>query len=216
MPKTTVNADLYCDGALVTSGDWTGVSLNYLLNETQATADISSIQFTASDGYKVNIPYDIALLPETIIAYEKDGEPLIEALRLILPGSNGAAWIAMIATITMNIAGVNYNEGVSIGGSKIIQMMPTPTPQTPSQSPTTTEPQIPTPTNSSNSQVTHPANVTAQDQPTSPSQVSKNTETPLEESVLTVVVVLIVILAIAGYMAYRRKTSVDIPQSPIS
>jgi hypothetical protein len=213
MPKTTVNADLYCDGALVTSGDWTGVSLNYLLNETQATSDISTIQFTASDGYKVNIPYEVALHPETIIAYEKDGEPLIEELRLILPGSNGAAWIAMITSITMNTAAANYNEGVSVGAGKILQMIPTP--ETPTQLPTT-ETQIPTPTNSSNSQVTQPANITAQDQPTSPSQVSKNTETPLEESVLTVVVVLIVILVIAGYMAYRRKTSVDIPQSPIS
>ena len=49
MPKTVVYAELYCDGALATYGNWSGVLLSYLLTQAQATPEVSSIQFVASD-----------------------------------------------------------------------------------------------------------------------------------------------------------------------
>ena len=84
MPKTIVNADLYCDGALATYGDWGGVLLGYLLTQAQITPpEVGSIQFVASDGYQTALPINIAI--DLIIAYERNGQPLAEGLRLIVP-----------------------------------------------------------------------------------------------------------------------------------
>ena len=123
MPTTTVYAELYCDGSLATYGNWTGILLSDLLNQAQLTAEVSSIQFTASDGYKVDIPIELAMQPQTIIAYQKDGQPLIEGLRLILMGANGAAWISLITTITMSSSGAEYPLGVNVGAGKISDLV---------------------------------------------------------------------------------------------
>ena len=96
MPKTTLYAEIYCYGSLVDSGDWSGVQLSYLLNQISDGSNVNSIQFVAADSYTVTIPTLIAMAPETIIAYQKNGDPLSEGLRLVLPGYNGASWIAQI------------------------------------------------------------------------------------------------------------------------
>jgi hypothetical protein len=118
MPKTVVYAELYCDGALATYGNWSGVLLSYLLSQAQATPEVGSIQFVASDGYRVAIPINLAMQPQIIIGYEKDGQPLTEGLRLIIPGANGGAWIAMITSITISTSGADNPEDVSVGGPK--------------------------------------------------------------------------------------------------
>ena len=145
MPKTVVYAELYCDGALTTYGNWSGVPLSHLLTEALATPEVGSLQFAASDGYRVNIPIDLAMQPTVIIAYEKDGQPLVEGLRLIIPGANGAAWIALITSITMNTAGADYPASVSVSVPKadnrptqsISPSTQTPNPQPPTQTPST-------------------------------------------------------------------------------
>ncbi|MEM2103150.1 MAG: hypothetical protein QXM22_06525 [Candidatus Bathyarchaeia archaeon] len=59
MPKTTVYAELYCDGFLLTGADWSGVQLSYLLNYFHADSEANSVQFVASDGYTITIPIHI-------------------------------------------------------------------------------------------------------------------------------------------------------------
>lgn len=113
MPKTTVYSDLYCDGSWVTSGNWTGVALSYLLAQTELTPEVYSLLFSASDGYKVAIPIELALQPQIILAYELDGKPLQEGLRLVIPGANGAVWISMITVITMSSSGAEYPAAAS-------------------------------------------------------------------------------------------------------
>jgi DMSO/TMAO reductase YedYZ molybdopterin-dependent catalytic subunit len=173
----------------------------------QVDQEVFSIQFTASDGYKSYIPYELAIQPQTIIAYERDGVPLEEQLRLILPGTNGAAWIAMITSITMSTSGANYPEGVTVGGANIAQIIPPPTSSITTPPQTTSKPQPTTPANSSNITATSPANATITDQLTPPPQVSKNQETNLEIGVLTGALVSLLILSIAGYLIYKRKIS---------
>jgi DMSO/TMAO reductase YedYZ molybdopterin-dependent catalytic subunit len=102
MPKSTENAALLCFGNLVTSGLWSGVSLGYLLEQVGVDPAVASIDFKAQDGYTASLPIKVAMLPNVIIAYEKDGSPLSEELRLVLPEENGAMWIAAITSITMN------------------------------------------------------------------------------------------------------------------
>jgi DMSO/TMAO reductase YedYZ molybdopterin-dependent catalytic subunit len=102
MPKTTVTSDLFCNGVLKTTGDWGGVSLNYLLTQAQISPDVLSIDFNATDNYRTSIPISLAMTPQIIIAYDKNNQPLNEGLRLILPGINGPVWIASISSIAMS------------------------------------------------------------------------------------------------------------------
>ena len=172
MPKTVEYAELYCDGSLAIYGNWSGILLSYLLTQAQATPEVNSILFAASDGYRVVIPISLAMQPQIIIAYEKEGQPLSEGLRLIIPGANGGCWIAMITTITMSSSGADDPAGVSVGLPKANNM--------PTQSSTTQnspskqqilQPQ-PTTENSSSIQEAAPANVTHPYQPAINPQVT--------------------------------------------
>jgi hypothetical protein len=176
MPKTTVYAELYCDGFLLTGADWSGVQLSYLLSQLNVGADVNSVQFTASDGYKVVIPIEVALLPQTIIAYQINGQPMPEELRLILPDYNGAAWISQIVSLSTSSDIVAVPAPISVGGmstSRINQLFGN-----------TTAPANPAPTPSSTHKPTAtPAIPTASP---SPSPLPSSTEvetTPKQQSV---------------------------------
>jgi DMSO/TMAO reductase YedYZ molybdopterin-dependent catalytic subunit len=111
MPKSTVNADLYCYDYFVTGGNWSGVRLGLLLERTYEShyAYIKNVEFYAEDGYKIVLPISTAMQENVILAYEKDGEPLSETLRLVIPEANGDQWIAMITHI--RIVSVEEAEG---------------------------------------------------------------------------------------------------------
>ena len=104
MPVTSIASDLDCDGDLVDAGNWSGVSLSYLLQQAGLDSAVAWVNFRAQDGYAVSIPLSEALNPNVIVAYEMDGSPLPEVLRLVLPGENGSNWINKIISITMSAA----------------------------------------------------------------------------------------------------------------
>jgi DMSO/TMAO reductase YedYZ molybdopterin-dependent catalytic subunit len=108
MPQTTVHALLICVGPpsfLVTEGNWTGVRLQLLLQEAGVLPETVKVAFYAQDGYTTDLPVDTALRDDVILAYEKDGAPLSETLRLVVPGCWGYKWIAQVTGIEL----VNYN-----------------------------------------------------------------------------------------------------------
>jgi DMSO/TMAO reductase YedYZ molybdopterin-dependent catalytic subunit len=203
MPQTVVHADLLCYGSLVTSGNWGGVALSYLLNLTQATPEVLSLGFVASDGYFVNIPIDLAMQSQIIIAYELNNESLTQGLRLVLPGYNGAAWIAMITSISMSTSETQYPIP-NTAESRI--NIPSNTPQpTPSQQ-ATIPPKQTTPENSPSIQTTPPANVTNPNQPASTPQLSNNEDNGSQViSFYLMASALIITLVVLGGLAYRRK-----------
>jgi DMSO/TMAO reductase YedYZ molybdopterin-dependent catalytic subunit len=116
MPQTTTFAELFCYGNLITSQDWNGVQLSYLLTQMNVSSEVKSIQFTASDSYTVTIPIQLAMAPETIIAFQYDGAQMVD-LRLILPGINGASWINRIVSINMGNNEVDAPAAVSGTGA---------------------------------------------------------------------------------------------------
>jgi hypothetical protein len=171
MPKSNVSADLNCYGAPVTSGNWSGVSLSYLLQQVGMDPAVSSIDFLAQDGYAVNIPLQVAMQPGVIIAYEVNGSPLSEGLRLVVPGANGNIWIALITSITMSTSVISVSQSVagngiepptdSTGQSSTQQQEPVQTQPTTPKNENSTEPVVP------------PANVT---------QPAQKASTPPESS----------------------------------
>lgn len=151
MPQITVNAALYCYGELVTSGDWTGVQLGFLLEMAEYNENAQSIQFDAEDGYSITILITEALREDVIIAYEKDGQP--ETLRLVIPGANGNLWISMINRLTL-IEDAVATEQAPFKPTELVK--PSPTPQqsttlqpTPSPRPTQNPQSNPSPSTSS-------------------------------------------------------------------
>ena len=115
MPETDVNANLACYGSPVANGDWGGVSLSYLLSQTGLDPTTASVNFAATDGYKVSLSFEEAMRSDVIIAYQLNGASLPETLRLVLPGYNGNMWISMITSITMSASAAQLSSGNGAG-----------------------------------------------------------------------------------------------------
>jgi DMSO/TMAO reductase YedYZ molybdopterin-dependent catalytic subunit len=207
MPETTVVADLYCDGAFLLSGNWTGVKLSEILQTAGPSPQAASVAFTATDGYSVTIPLTDVMNDNVIIAYSFNNQPISENTRLVLPGANGASWIAMICVITVTTSYSDHPAGISAGldinaYNSIVgdqsQSSDTPTPA-PSLAPTPT----PTPSN-------QPANSTSTlpKDPESQLEVGSPTLSNWEEyaSLITFAVILIVATTVVmGYLVRKRK-----------
>ena len=99
MPRSTVYAELYCDGALVDHGNWTGVKLGLLLEKAGLPQEATTLELRGTDGYDTNLSLSTAMREDVIIAYEKDGVSLAERTRLVIPGANGSEWISGITQI---------------------------------------------------------------------------------------------------------------------
>jgi DMSO/TMAO reductase YedYZ molybdopterin-dependent catalytic subunit len=181
------------------------VLLSYLLTQAQAAAGVGSIQFVASDGYRVAIPISLAMQPQIIIAYEKDGQPLAEGLRLILPEANGGAWISMITSITMSTAGADNPPGVSVEVPKA-DNMPTQssTAQTSPSNQQVIQPQQ-SAENSSSIQEAAPANVTYPDQPAKNTQVTNQTLNLQTILVYSIGVVCAISFTVVACAVIRRR-----------
>ncbi len=141
MPKTEVWGSIYCDRELVTEGTWGGVLVSDLLNQTGLLKGASTLEFHAYDGYIIKVA--VALQKNIAVAYELDGQPLKESLRLVPPGYPGNYWISQITEIKVTTL-TNYDIGPA-------HPTPTPTPKPtmplpPTKPPTPTPTQRPSPT----------------------------------------------------------------------
>jgi len=110
LPQTKVNANLYCYGDLVSAGNWFGVELGVLLEKAGLNDEANYIMLVASDGYSTVLDVSIAMQQDVIIAYQLNGQPLPEILRLVLPKENGDKWISLITQITAISTSVSTSE----------------------------------------------------------------------------------------------------------
>jgi DMSO/TMAO reductase YedYZ molybdopterin-dependent catalytic subunit len=99
MPRSTISAELVCPGFFTINGNWTGVTLRLVLEKAGFDPNAATVEFLAQDGYQVSLSIREAMRDDVIIAYEKDGEPLPEATRLVIPGTIGGLWIRYITQI---------------------------------------------------------------------------------------------------------------------
>ncbi len=211
MPKTTVTSDLLCDGVQKATGDWGGVSLNYLLTQAQISPDVLSVDFNATDHYRTSIPISLAMQPQIIIAYDLNNQTLNEGLRLILPGINGPLWIASISSIGMSAIQVADLPpvGIAIGGIPPIpfprgipnestsqQQVGQPTPIVPQNQPTPTA--TTSPTDTSGSYQAKPAVQTS------------NPQNRLSTIVLPIALALLFVSLAAVYITVRRRRKASV------
>jgi DMSO/TMAO reductase YedYZ molybdopterin-dependent catalytic subunit len=119
MPKTTEYVELYCvdyPTVPVEKGDWTGVRLGLLLEQAGVSPEAVKIAFYADDGYSTDLTIATAMREDIILAYERDGMPLSEGLRLVVPGKWGYKWISGLTHIELvdyDFTGVFESRGYS-------------------------------------------------------------------------------------------------------
>ena len=198
MPKTTVYAELSCYGRFIKSGQWGGVSLGNLLEQIGFSGQSADLDFLASDGYRVPFAFSDATPKDVIIAYELDGSPLPEVLRLVIPNANGESWISMITSISINnaIYPISPNPAAAsiVYEKPLLQQSHTPQPSpTPKpKDPPITQPTVPTPT---------PTNQPAQQIDNSSSSLQ------LEPNVYLILIGIIVAAATVavGFLLFKRS-----------
>ena len=209
MPQTTIFAELFCYGSLVASEDWNGVQLSYLLTQTNVSSEVKSIQFTASDQYTVTIPIQLAMAPDTIIAYHYEGAQITD-LRLVLPGINGASWISQIVSINMSNNEVDAPAAASGTGARgsfaqyIIENRQTPPKSTVAPSQTQPTPK-PMPDNSTIIQIVPPVDTSESSQTPQPQTDSSQSNILGNSTIALIATIFATGLVIATIWAYKNK-----------
>ncbi len=213
MPQTTISTALICvdfPTTIVAQGNWTGVKLWTLLNETGVLPEAIKVAFYANDGYSTDLTIAAAKSDNVILAFEKDGAPLSEVLRLVVPGHWGYKWIAQVVNIEL----VNYDfqgkwESVGYSDDGIItqssQRQTHPFPSSPVQTtppvtPSTSPKESPTPSpstpkvNNSTTQLpaTQPKNIDSQD-------------FNIEDTTIVIIIVVVVIAVVALVTIIKTK-----------
>jgi len=104
MPKTSVNAVLYCvdsPGTPIAQGNWTGVKLSFILGLAKVYSGAIKIAFFAADGYTTDLTITTGMRQDIIIAYELNSVSLTEKMRLVVPGMWGYKWISVLNHIEL-------------------------------------------------------------------------------------------------------------------
>jgi hypothetical protein len=205
MPKMIVSADLSCYGNLISSGAWGGVVLSDLLNLSGIDSSVAVIDFTAQDGYSVNIPIKTAMRSDIIVAYDLDGSQLNEVLRLVVPEENGNIWIAKITSIKMSISSGDQVQSETSGQSIINQYHAIVNTTTPA--PQQLKPQVDTqpivPSNETTIKpVTPPTVITV---PQSEQKIVREEDSGSPFKFVLVFLVAVVLVIVTGFIVYSRK-----------
>jgi hypothetical protein len=69
------------------------VRLGHILEEAGVSPQAVKVAFYASDNFTTDLTVTTAMRHDIILAYERDGEPLTENLRLVVPCKWGYKWI---------------------------------------------------------------------------------------------------------------------------
>jgi DMSO/TMAO reductase YedYZ molybdopterin-dependent catalytic subunit len=107
-------------GDLWGNAHWKGVRLVDILTRTGLRPGVRDAVFHAADDYTDSIPIDVALRPDTLLAYEMNGEPLTKEhgypARLLIPGIYGmknVKWITRIELVDYDYKGYWMQRGWS-------------------------------------------------------------------------------------------------------
>jgi DMSO/TMAO reductase YedYZ molybdopterin-dependent catalytic subunit len=105
-------------GDLWGNGLWRGVKLKYLLELAGVHTDGVKAVFTGADDYKDSVTLERALNPDTLLAWEMNGQPLRSEhgfpARLLIPGIYGmknVKWLTGISIVANDFRGFWQSQG---------------------------------------------------------------------------------------------------------
>jgi DMSO/TMAO reductase YedYZ molybdopterin-dependent catalytic subunit len=129
LPRAEQVSDFHCvTGWSVDNVHWAGVRFRDLLALVAPTAEAGALTFvSAEQPYLDSLSLDDALLPDVMLAYEMDGEPLTQPhgapVRVVIPemyGYKGVKWVERIELAATPQTGYweerGYDEDAWIGG----------------------------------------------------------------------------------------------------
>ncbi len=99
MQKVDVEAVLVRSNGMAKEGVWSGARLSEVLQSHGVEGPFVELRIEAFDGYIAKVDYEIAMRPDTILAWEEDGAPLPEEqgpIRLVVGSEDGFYWIHRI------------------------------------------------------------------------------------------------------------------------
>jgi DMSO/TMAO reductase YedYZ molybdopterin-dependent catalytic subunit len=108
MPQSTVYAEIICvdfPDQVSMAGNWTGVQLRLVLETAGISPEAVKVGFRASDNFITDLSLETTMRGDVLLAYELNGEPLPEVLRLVVPGKWGYKWIHHVNQIEL----LNYD-----------------------------------------------------------------------------------------------------------
>jgi DMSO/TMAO reductase YedYZ molybdopterin-dependent catalytic subunit len=123
LPISEGNYTLMCisneiGGDLWGNALWRGVKLKYLLELAGVHTDGVKAMFTGADDYKDSVALDRALNPDTLLAWEMNGQPLRSEhgfpARLLIPGIYGmknVKWLTGITILANDFRGFWQTQG---------------------------------------------------------------------------------------------------------
>jgi len=212
LPKTSVSAAIYCvdrPGYLVQQGNWIGVSLSILLDQAGVSPEAIKIAFYAKDGYSTDLDIETAKRADIILAYEKDGLPLSEVLRLVVPYKWGYKWLGQLSDIVLvdfDFKGKWESQGYSDEANMTTLAVPRPFPPIPNvvapSIPRPSVPNSPFPSSLPPSPTPSPSNFPESPLPASPSPITEEKPIGVPSSIFVVVPVAGVAVAA---LALRKK-----------
>jgi DMSO/TMAO reductase YedYZ molybdopterin-dependent catalytic subunit len=113
-------------GDLISNARWKGVRVRDILALAEVRPESTAIVWRSADGYFESIPLEVALEPESLLAYEMNGEPLPQKhgapVRVLLPnryGTKQPKWLTSIEVADAGAAG--YWEHERFGKQAIVK-----------------------------------------------------------------------------------------------
>ena len=140
LPQTTIYNTFECvsnliNGDLVSTAKWTGIKLSDLLQDVGGPqSGAAYVVFYSVDGYSVGIPLAKAVMPDSMVAFMMNDQPLPTAhgypLRGVIPGLYGmmsAKWIKQISILDSTYQGYWQTRGWSnVGTVNTVAFITTP------------------------------------------------------------------------------------------
>lgn len=99
-PNVTIRSELICvGGTSLGTHNWTGVMLKDLLSEAVVKDGAMKVVFNSSSHYSTDLSVQDAMSDNVVVAFLKDGIPIPEGTKLVVPGKWGYKWIDGISSI---------------------------------------------------------------------------------------------------------------------
>jgi DMSO/TMAO reductase YedYZ molybdopterin-dependent catalytic subunit len=107
LPKKTETITIVCQGFFEDTANFSGVALTDILDLAGVQAQADTLVLKGADQYSTDVPLESARLPDNLIAYEWEGQPLpilhgfpARALFPQMPGSASVKWLLEIEATT--------------------------------------------------------------------------------------------------------------------
>jgi DMSO/TMAO reductase YedYZ molybdopterin-dependent catalytic subunit len=103
--KVTGAPDLVCPGYFVDNASWSGVALKSILDLGGVQKEAAWVRMKSADGYSIKVELQVALAPDSFLAYELNGKPLPVSqgfpLRAVFPKEEGNRWVKWIVELVV-------------------------------------------------------------------------------------------------------------------